>query len=155
MLDPHTAGLLESGCALIVGTSAEDGSPWASRAWGMRCVGADRLRVVLPEGARRDVGHFHAGRPIAVTGGDVRTLQSVQVKGRVVTVEDVTESDLEVVAHYTEEFFTAVEETDGTPRHLLERMLPASFVACEVEVGELYDQTPGPRAGGALTGPPP
>jgi hypothetical protein len=33
---------------------------------------------------------------------------------------------------------------------MLERMVPAEFVACTLDVEELYDQTPGPAAGQTL-----
>jgi hypothetical protein len=43
-----------------------------------------------------------------------------------------------------------VVATDGTDRRLLERLVPLDFVACDVMIDELYDQTPGPGAGSAV-----
>ena len=48
---------------------------------------------------------------------------------------------------YREAFFANVQESDGTPLALLERMVPAGFVAVDVEVTDTFDQTPGPNAG--------
>jgi hypothetical protein len=53
---------------------------------------------------------------------------------------------------HTERFLVAVEETDATPRTLLSRFLPLTVIAVEVEVQELYDQSPGPSAGAAIDG---
>ena len=44
----------------------------------------------------------------------------------------------------------AVHETDGSPRELIESMVPARFVAVTFDVEEVYDQTPGPQAGSSL-----
>ena len=56
------------------------------------------------------------------------------------------------MARFCESFFGVVEELEGTDRRLLERMVPDDFVACTVVIDELYDQTPGPGAGAALSG---
>jgi hypothetical protein len=91
-------------------------------------------------------------RAIALTAGDPRTLHAVQLKGRVGEAEPATDVDRAAVVRYCDGFFTAVQEADGTDRGLLERMVPRDFVACTVLVDEVYDQTPGPGAGAALTG---
>ena len=67
-------------------------------------------------------------------------------------MEPVTEADLERADRHTEAFFANVSDTDGTPLELLQRLLPASMVACVMQVDEVYDQSPGPGAGAALRG---
>jgi hypothetical protein len=49
--------------------------------------------------------------------------------------------------------FEAVHDVDGHPFALVERLLPSSFLVCELEVDEFFDQTPGPRAGARLDAP--
>jgi hypothetical protein len=87
---------------------------------------------------------------LALTVTHIRTLASVQFKGPAGDPGPATADDLDAVRSYCDYFFKEVEETDGTPRELLERLMPPAFVVCEVDVEELFDQTPGPRAGTQL-----
>jgi hypothetical protein len=80
-------------------------------------------------------------------------LRSIQLKGTVTAVEPVTDEDHARAARFADEFFTAIHETDGTEVALVERMQPYDYVACTIVVDDLYDQTPGPGAGGRLTAP--
>jgi hypothetical protein len=145
--------LAERGCALIVGTIGPDGAPHAARAWGLtltaRTTSPVRLLLDASDDAtlanlRRDGDH---GGRIAITVADVRTLRSFQLKGRVAALDPATEADREKADRYCDDFFTDIEVTDGTPRVLTERLRPARYVACTVEVEEAFDQTPGPHAG--------
>ena len=87
---------------------------------------------------------------MAITGADVCTLLSAQLKGTVALVEPPTEADLERAHHHMHRLAELIEETDGTDRGLVLRMFPARLLAIEVEVHEQYDQSPGPEAGAAL-----
>jgi hypothetical protein len=138
----------ELGLGLLVGTVSPEGRPRVTRGWSLASVDSHegRLRLVMTADDRVAVANL-AGARIAVTGGDVRTLRSAQVKGRVVAVEDVTADDLARMAMHVEEMFTAVTETDGTPRAVLDNLLPLDVVAVEIDVDGIYDQTPGPSAG--------
>jgi hypothetical protein len=89
---------------------------------------------------------------LAVTVTDVRTLESVQLKGTSSAAEPATAEDLRAVDEYCDAFFGAVIETDGVAREFMERLLPPSFAACVVDVVEIYDQTPGPKAGTPVGG---
>jgi len=146
VLDEEKVSFLEGGCALIVCTLDADGEPFASRAWGLTVVSCDEMRVrllatldVLPRGA------------VAITGTDVPTLRSLQLKGHVVAVEPSNAADLAKSQRYADAFYSDVERTDNVPRELLDRMTPKEFLACTIEIEELYDQTPGPRAGCSLS----
>ena len=155
MLDGDMRGLLESGCSLVVGLLSASGEPFATRGWGLDVldpqVGTGRLLTGAGELER--VGRTWddlAGSPIAVTGADVRTFHSVQVKGTVERVEAVTPVDEERAARHADDFFEGVQEVDMTPREVLERMRPVDLVALVIHVVEAYDQTPGPGAGARL-----
>ncbi len=155
MLDADHLRLMESG-ALIVGVTTDDGTPYATRAWGLRVVDAgddDRLalvHVLMPADDPIGLAGFEPDRAVAITAADVMTLQSAQFKGRSLGVEPATEDDLELSARYFEGFSAAVERSDGQPRGLLERLVPFELVRCIVQVHEAYDQTPGPGAGQEL-----
>jgi hypothetical protein len=149
MLDPETAALLESGCAMSVATVGPDGSPHASRGFGLT-VHADgaHARLALDAADQVASANLAGGGPIAVTGVDIPTLRAVQLKGTadepIVTSEA---GDLARAAGYIDSFFTTVSRIEGTPIALLERLRPTAFAVCTVSVAEVFDQTPGPSAG--------
>lgn len=140
--------IIGPGCGLIVGTVSADGEPRATRAWGARVVDPDtrRVRVLMGADDPVSVANLAVGR-IALNGANVRTLRSVQLKGRVVTSGPPTEDDLALVDASTHEFFRAIHETDGIAYELVARLQAAEVIAVEFDVEEMYDQSPGPAAG--------
>jgi hypothetical protein len=150
-IGPDAAARLEAGSALVVGSVAPDGTPHASRAWGA-IVGDDgaSLRVMLDGDDHQCLANLVDDAPVAVTGGNVMTLASVQVKGTIRRVEELTALDQALRERATDLFLDAVCEVDRQPRELLDAMVPDRFIACVVDVDEIFDQSPGPGAGGAL-----
>lgn len=152
--------LLEVGSALVVGTVSSAGEPRASRASSWRLVDAAGRRVrmaisaddptvvdnLMPRADRPDP-------PVAVTGADVATLRSVQLKGRVVAMGDPDAGDLVSIERHLDVFTRKIEATDGHPREIVRRFLPRAYVMVELVVDEAYDQTPGPGAGAVLREP--
>jgi len=151
---PETIKILESGCSLVVGTVASDGEPVAGRGWGLTVTDpdGDRVRLVLD---KSDIGtreNIEATGRLALTAGDVATLRAWQLKGRVTTaVVDADDAVRAEVVEFCDAFFNNVIATDGTERRLLERLVPFDFVVCEMTVDEVFDQTPGPGAGTAVS----
>ena len=149
MLDEEMVAFLHGGCALIVCTFDEEGAPFASRAWGLTVLcaegaeGAVRVRLLVTPDVLTE------GR-IAITATDVPTLRSLQLKGHIADVDAMTEADLAKSEQYIDDFYDDIVSTDHIPRDLLERVRPNQFVVCTVVVEELYDQTPGPRAGASV-----
>lgn len=152
MFAPEIEALLESGCALIVGTVSAGGTPHASRGWGLSiCPDRASVRLLLDASDRVAIENVATTGVIAVTGCDVPTLHSVQLKGHAsAPVATSDPADMKVVETFRTDFFASVSRTEGTPIALLERLLPSTFAACTVTVQEVYDQTPGPRAGSRL-----
>jgi hypothetical protein len=147
--------MIEDGAGLVVGTVGDDGEPRATRAWSVTLVDPDerRVRVVVSADDEVTVANLRVGTTMALNGADVRTLRSVQLKGRVVAVEAAGPDDLDSARDQSERFLQAVHDTDGNPLEQLRRILPIEVVVVEVVVVEMYDQTPGPDAGGALVVP--
>jgi hypothetical protein len=149
VLEAETATFLGDKAALIVGVVGPDGRPFATRGWGLTvtdCV-SGRSRLLLDADDRLRFDHLTDGGSIAVTGTDVPTLRSFQVKGRVRRLDDVDDADLDHAARYCDGFFGDIEAADHFPRYVLERMRPDALFACELVIEEVFDQTPGPRAG--------
>jgi hypothetical protein len=146
---PETVAFVEAGSAEIVATVAADGTPRASRGWGITVLDreAGRIRLLLDAAEASTLANVEATGAIAITATDVPTLRSLQMKGMASSIEAATENDLERSAEYTFEFFRDVEATDRIPSDKMRRIVPHALVACTVEVRELFDQTPGPSAG--------
>jgi hypothetical protein len=155
MLDAATVAFLEGGCALVVGTVGEAGEPFVSRGWGLTILGDDppTARLLLAAGDTRTLAHVAEGGRIAVTGTDVPTLRSRQVKGHGIGVEPATDGDRARARRFLDEFTRDVHDTEGTPRRLLDRLAPPDYAACTIVIDEVYDQTPGPGAGAPVARP--
>jgi hypothetical protein len=139
-LEPEMEAFLHSGCALIVGLTSERGEPFATRGWGatvLHTAGGDAPSESLQ---------------LRVLAADVITLRSVQFKGRATGRAAATPADRDRADAYCDQFFADIASADLTPTELLERMRPTEVVACTVEIDEMFDQTPGPGAGGCLQG---
>lgn len=141
--------MIEAGAGLVVATVGRDGLPRVGRAWAAAATGADRggLRVVVSADDATTVANLEAAGVVAVTVADVRTLRSLQVKGRTLCVEPPTVGDLAEAERQTDRFFEAVHEVDGLPVQQLRRLLPGKVLAVEIAVDEQFDQSPGPAAG--------
>jgi hypothetical protein len=129
-----------------------DGEPHAGRGWGLDVLddgdgdGAT-VRVLLDASDPVTIANLAAGGAVAITAADVRTLRSTQLKGRSQGVDPPEPGDTERAARYCEAFMIDIMDTDGTPRDLLERIVPGAYVPCRVVVDDRFDQTPGPGAG--------
>jgi hypothetical protein len=147
--------MIDDGAGLVVGTVGHDGEPRATRAWSATIVDPDerRIRIVVGADDPVTVDNLGVGATMALNGADVRTFRSVQLKGRIVAVEAATADDLDIARVQSDRFLQAVHETDGNPLEQLRRILPVDVVAVEMTVDEMYDQTPGPEAGGPLVTP--
>jgi hypothetical protein len=153
VFDPERATFLESGCSLILGTVLPDGEPHAGRGWGLTLLSPPgSVRLLLDVEDTVTIDRAAEGGAIAITAASVRTLRSLQLKGRVLAVEPGSAEDAARAGRYCDEFFTDIEETDGFDRAIMELLVPTGYTACTVTVDDLFDQTPGPGAGARLPG---
>lgn len=147
MLSAEDRAFLETGCALIIGTVAIDGAPFASRGWGLDVLDDGRIRLLVDGDDEGTLANAAATGAIAITAADVRTLHSTQLKGTVVAIDDGSDADAARARRYCDQFFLDIHETDGTAYEVLERMVPTRYAVCTCRVDEWFDQTPGPGAG--------
>jgi hypothetical protein len=151
VLESEVAAHLESASSVIVGSFDTAGNPFAGHAYGVRVgPGADRVRVALNADEPKLLEDLRTSGVAAVAVTDVPTLRSIQVKGHVVSVEPATVEDRLATDRWRTDFFAVVNEVDGTPIELLERLRPRAYVCMVMTVDELFDQTPGPQAGASL-----
>ena len=152
VLSADLARRVESGMTLVLGTVCPDGRPFASRGWGIRVIDPDRglLRVLLRADDVTTQANLADDGRLALTSADVRTFFTVQMKGRGVAIEPPTDDDLDAADRWVDAFLSQVARGDGYPREQLERWRPTTVVAVVAEMSELFDQTPGPKAGTAF-----
>ncbi|HSB88135.1 MAG TPA: hypothetical protein VLD86_17610 [Ilumatobacteraceae bacterium] len=145
---------LHSGCALLVGTVDETHRPHAGRGHGLTVLDPEsgRVRLLVDADDEVTVTNLHPGAAVAITTANVRTLHSVQLKGRVVQVEPATEADDAKRLQYTSDFITDIHETDGDELDILRRWSDCRILACVVDIDCGFDQTPGPAAGTQMSG---
>jgi len=136
------------GSGLVAGLVDHDGEPLSTRAWSVVFLpgSTDRIRVVLADDGEHLTPHL-VGTRMALTGSDVETYVSRQVKGEVQTVDDATPEDRREMAIQSRTFMQKVHDVDGNPVEILERMVTGRVKVVEMVVDEIFDQTPGPGAG--------
>ncbi|HEX5587357.1 MAG TPA: hypothetical protein VFZ17_08625 [Acidimicrobiia bacterium] len=152
-VDDELAAFLEVGGSLIVATVDTDGRPDAARAFDLQVLpDRSRVRVQLAVEATTAIANVDAGRSVAVTVTEVFTARSVQVKGHGTPTTPPNAADTVHGDRYRAEFLANVAEVEQIPIELPRRLLPEQFVAFEMDIEEIYDQTPGPSAGAPLGG---
>ena len=151
MIEPDIVELIESPCSLIVGTVDADGLPDATRGWSAQVLdGGDHIRLLLAANATITAANLRNTKRIALTATHFFTLNSVQVKGVALTLEEATADDRERFEEFCRGCVRAIHDIDQTPIEILWRFVPSGVVACVLRADELFDQTPGPEAGKCL-----
>ena len=148
LIADEDAALLEGPSSLIVGTVDETGLPDATKAWGVAVApDRERMRVVLSSDEERTLANARSTGVFALTATNVDTFVSVQVKGRVESVEPESDADRACREQHIDGFKCALNQSDGTPIEILSRIEPCGFVTVVATIEEAFDQTPGPTAG--------
>lgn len=144
------ASFLDAGPAMLGASADEDLVPEAFRVWGATVDATGTLRALVSSHAGATLATTGPGSRIAFAFTDISDFRSVQVKGRVVAPpQPAGPADAEVLRVYQEQFAAHLAEI-GYPPQLAERLRPLSVFAISIQVEELFDQTPGPGAGGLL-----
>ena len=152
MIDAEAAALFESGVSLIVCTVDARGMPDAGRAWSAKVLGGGtRLRISVSDDSETLIANLAATGRVAVTFTEIEELTSYQVKGHLTSALGPESSDDRARREaYITEFAGNVNRVDGTPLETIDRLMPRAFVVFEMDVDEVFDQTPGPAAGRQL-----
>ncbi len=143
------AAFIDSGVAMLGASADDDQVPEAFRIWGASWDN-DLVRALISADAGRTLATVRPNSWLCLTFTDVMTLTSVQVKGRAVSrPEPPGPADVARLRRYGEQILAAAAR-QGIPRPLIEAIWPLAVFAVTVAVEEVYDQTPGPGAGGRL-----
>jgi hypothetical protein len=150
-IDEELANFLECPGSLILATVDADGRPDAARAWGLEVL-PDRAHVRIQLGADSvlALANIAARRSVAVTVTEMFTLRSAQVKGVPGPPAALRGSAMVHGEQHRAQFLANVVEVEQIPDEIPRRLVPPAFVAVDMTVEEVYDQTPGPGAGAPL-----
>ncbi len=140
------AAFIESGVGMVGASAGDDVVPEAFRVWGVSWDPDGHLRALISSDATRTLATVKPGAWLSLTFVDM-SWRSVQVKGRAVSGPELpNRADVEVMSRYRTDLVAAFA-TRGVPSLLLDAIRPLAVFAVTVAVEELYDQTPGPKAG--------
>jgi hypothetical protein len=152
VITPELAEFIESGISVLVGTRDARLRPDCVRAAGVRAdPGAGTLAVFLPAAtAERALANLADNGRIAVTITRAIDHRSLQVKGGALEVRPSTADERREIERYLD-LLAADWGHVGVPRQATRSMnhWPAFTVTLRCEA--LFEQTPGPGAGGPLT----
>jgi hypothetical protein len=142
---------VQRGVAIVVATRDHDLRPEITRGWGPH-VSADGASVTLCVTAPQDsktLSNLKGNGAIAATFSLPTTYRTVQIKGSVEDLCTPTPEQLARVEAHVAAFVDEVEQV-GIPRNMARRLVHPELVAVSFAVRELFDQTPGPKAGSRL-----
>jgi hypothetical protein len=151
LIPEDLAELFEGGVSILVGTRDASMRPEATRGAGA-VVHPDRRRITvfLPaEVSGRAVANLRNNGHIAVAFMSVIDVRALQVKGTVEELRDATEAEHAIITRYHSAFSEILYFT-GAPRAVTRRLNVWPSTAVTFAVTDLYQQTPGPKAGDPL-----
>ena len=151
VIDDRARELLLAGVATVVATRDGRMRPSLQRGWALM-VSEDGREVTVCVSAApgsRTRENLERNGAVAVTCSRPTTYRTVQVKGRVVAIGEVSPEQRAGAEAHADAFSREVQEL-GLPSDTGRRLLDSDLVAVTIAVDELYDQTPGPKAGSRL-----
>jgi len=142
---------LEGGVAVQVGTVDAAGVPSCCRGIAISTKDDfDTLTVYVPVATSQEtVANVATTRRIAVVCVEPLSHASVQLKGVTHGVRVAPPADESFVQQRLDDF-AGVLETIGLPRHITRSVAHWPAFAIDFSVEQVFDQTPGPKAGSAL-----
>ena len=148
MIPQHVFDLLQTGVSVIVGTRDLNLAPEATRAWGIH-VNKDRrsCTIFLTESiSRKTIENLNENGLAAISCTRTTDHVACQLKGRVRTIRPANQRDRASSRGWQREFAEELAAI-GVPADMCEAWITAPALAVEVEVTEVFHQTPGPGAG--------
>ena len=151
VISTELAAFLESGLSIVVATRDADLQPDGAIAWAARVrKDGKRLTVYLHEQAASEMLRNLEQHPGIALAFDLPTShRACQVKGNFVGVRPARATERKEVERQVDRFSNDLEHV-GIPREMGAGWQPWPCVAFEIEVTQLFEQTPGRGTGGLL-----
>lgn len=142
---------LESGLSIVVATRDGRLQPDGASGWAVSVDDSgDRLTLYLhPQAADEMLRNLERHPEIAVNFDLPTSHRACQVKGRFLAARKARKAEKPIVERQMDAFAADLVQI-GVPRVMTGGWEIWPCVALEVEVTELYEQTPGPGTGGPL-----
>lgn len=151
MLTPAIVKLLETGVSVVVGTRDAALMPECTRAWGITLAPDRRsVTVYLTEAiSRQTLRNLKDNGQIAVSCTRPTDHVACQLKGRVRTIRPATAREAERSRAWHREFVAELVAI-GVPPELGEAWITEPALAVDIDVTDVFHQTPGPGTGERL-----
>lgn len=142
---------VEGGISVIVGTADADKVPTCCRGIALSTKdGFETVTVYVPAAtAQETIANVATTRRVAISASEPLSHGSIQIKGVSRGVKLAPPADEEFVRTRLHQFADVLAEI-GQPRRVTYRIAHWPAFAIEVSVEEVFDQTPGPKAGSPL-----
>ena len=150
--EPHKLQrFVEGGISVFVATVDADKIPTCCRAIALTTKNDfDTVRVYVPAATGQEtIANVATTRRVAIAATEPLSHAAVQIKGVSRGVKLAAASEEEFVRTRLHQFADVLAEI-GQPRHVTHRVAHWPAFAIEVTVEEVFDQTPGPKAGSQL-----
>jgi hypothetical protein len=124
--------------------------------WQIDAAGRTLTAFVPESSAARLLEALLDNGRIAITFEEVGTHETYQVKGRYLSHRPVRPAEIEIASRARERFVKGLHAlySDERVTALARASIPAPSLAVEIEVHEVFVQTPGPGAGARIAPPP-
>ncbi|HET9468469.1 MAG TPA: hypothetical protein VFO48_08660 [Vicinamibacterales bacterium] len=150
-MNERLAKCVEPGVSVIVGSVDADGNPSCCRAVGLRTDdGLATVTVFVPMATSKDtMGNVSATRRLAVVTTHPISHCATQLKGIVERTRPARDDEEPFVVNHLGGF-GGVLNTIGYPLRVTRSVAHWPAYALEMRVDEIYEQSPGPKAGTRL-----
>jgi hypothetical protein len=139
---------VETGLSVFVGTVDAEGCPAACRAYALRSNDDySVVTVYVPVNVSQEtIANVATTRRVAIGATHPIDHGSIQIKGTTRGVRLARPDEAQIVQSRLEAYADLLDMI-GVPRRIMRGVAWWPAFAIDVTVDELYDQTPGPRAG--------
>jgi hypothetical protein len=156
MIPPKVIRFLEQHANVgLAGFRDHDLTPFGARVCGWRVAADGRtLTVLLPDlFADRVLDAMRNNGQMAVTVEEFPLHETYQLKGRYLTHRPIQPDEVEIANRMRETYATGIRAivADEGPINQLRASIPDATLAIDIEVTDVFVQTPGPGAGARLS----
>src|SRR5688500_6439970 len=143
---------MQSGLSIIVGTADAERIPTCCRGLAIRTNdNFETVTVYVPAATSHEtMANIATTRRVAIVCAEPLSHQTTQIKGLTRAVRLAPQSE-EAFVREKRDAFAEVLASIGYPLHVPRSLTHWPAFAIDVSVEEVFDQTPGPNAGTALT----
>jgi hypothetical protein len=143
--------LLQTGVSIVVGTRDASLIPECTRAWGIR-VSKDRksVTIFLTESiSRKTIQNLRENGQVAMSCARPTDHMACQLKGRLRAIRPAVARDRECRNRWGQDFRGELLAI-GVPALLFDALIRDPALAVDIDVTDVFHQTPGPGAGEKL-----